>query len=183
MHEPSDHEVDMKITNLGARGVFIYSPKKYHDKRGEFIELYNETVLAQLQSSRFVQQNFVKSNLNVIRGMHWQESPFEQAKLITVLNGKIQDVFMDLRAGSDTFMQVFSVRLESETHDSIFIPTGFAHGYQALEQNTLVSYSVTSQYSPKHEIRLNPLSEKFKTFWKEPFLVGEQDSISKYDTN
>jgi dTDP-4-dehydrorhamnose 3,5-epimerase len=173
----------MEIKNLSAKGVFIYSPKKYYDKRGDFTELYNESVLDQLQISRFVQQNFVKSNLNVIRGMHWQENPFEQAKLITVLSGKIQDVFMDLRAGSDTFKQVFSVRLESESHDSIFIPTGFAHGYQALEQNTLVSYSVTSQYSPKHEKKLNPLSDKVKIFWKEPFLIGEQDSNSDYDNN
>jgi dTDP-4-dehydrorhamnose 3,5-epimerase len=88
-----------------------------------------------------------------------------------------------LRAGSDTFTQVFAIRLESESYDSIFIPTGFAHGYQALEQNTLVSYSVTSQYSPKHEKRLNPLSDKFKTFWKGPFFIGEQDSNSEYDNN
>jgi dTDP-4-dehydrorhamnose 3,5-epimerase len=173
----------MEIKNLGAKGAFVYSPKKYYDIRGEFAELYNETILDQLQTNRFVQQNFVKSNLNVIRGMHWQESPFEQAKLITVLSGKIQDVFIDLREDSDTFDQVFAVRLESESTDSIFLPTGFAHGYQALEQNTLISYSVTSQYSPKHEKRINPLSNKFKIFWKEPFLIGEQDSNSEYENN
>ena len=173
----------MEIRNLGARGAFVYSPEKYCDNRGEFTELYNEDVLEQLKTSRFVQQNFVKSNLNVIRGMHWQESPFEQGKLITVLNGKIQDVVIDLREDSDTFKQVFAVRLGSESSESIFIPTGFAHGYQALEKNTLISYSVTSQYSPKHEKRLNPLSNKFKIFWKEPFLIGELDSHSEYEND
>jgi dTDP-4-dehydrorhamnose 3,5-epimerase len=170
----------VEIKRFSAKDVCVYSPKKYYDKRGNFSELYNEVVLDQLRISKFVQQNFVKSNLNTIRGMHWQESPYEQAKLITVLSGKIQDVFMDMRTGSDTFKQVFSVSLDSKSYDSIFIPTGFAHGYQALKENTLVSYSVTSQYSPKHERRLNPLSEKFKIFWKEPFLVGEQDSNSDY---
>lgn len=170
----------MNLQKLATKGVFIFSPKLNYDERGNFAEIYNEDTLNQLQVSRFVQQNFVKSSLNVIRGMHWQSDPFAQAKLITVLKGKILDVFIDLREKSDTFNEVFSMELDSSNLESVFIPTGFAHGYQALEQDTLISYSVTSKYSPDHEKRINPLSKKFKRFWKEPYLIGELDLHSVY---
>ncbi len=173
-------EGETTMKKLKETGVYFYSSNISHDSRGDFAEIYNEKILDQLQVSKFVQQNFVKSSLNVIRGMHWQSDPFAQAKLITVLKGRILDVFIDLREKSDTFNEVFSMELDSSNLESVFIPTGFAHGYQALEQDTLISYSVTSKYSPDHEKRINPLSKKFKRFWKEPYLIGELDLHSVY---
>jgi dTDP-4-dehydrorhamnose 3,5-epimerase len=170
----------MDYQNLGSSGVITYSSDIKYDDRGNFIEIYNQSTLELIRTDRFIQQNLVQSNLNVIRGMHWQEYPFEQSKLITVLKGKILDVFLDLRADSETFNRVFTVELDSKYAQTIFIPTGFAHGYQALEQDTLISYCVTSKYSPDHEKRINPLSKKFKGFWKEPYLIGELDLHSIY---
>lgn len=171
----------MALESFGPKGVFVYSPKKNCDRRGEFTELYNWGTLQNLRIDGFIQQNIVKSKFCVIRGMHWQESPFEQAKLITVLQGEIQDVIIDLREDSETFNQIFSLKLGSESTDSIFIPSGFAHGYQALKHNTLISYSVTNQYAPQYERRINPLSERFRIYWKEPFLIGEQDANSEFE--
>ena len=170
----------MVFDSLGASGVMIYSSDIKYDERGNFLEIYNQSSLELFGAQRFVQQNLVLSNLNVIRGMHWQKNPYEQSKLITVLKGRILDVFLDMRTESETCSKVFSVELNSKYAQSIFIPAGFAHGYQALEQDTLISYSVTSKYSPDHENRINPLSDKFKKFWREPYLIGELDLRSNY---
>lgn len=173
----------MNLRKLATNGVFTLSPNIHSDERGNFAEIYNEKILDQLQVGKFTQQNLVKSNLNVIRGMHWQSDPFAQAKLITALKGRILDVFIDLRVKSDTFNEVFSVELDSKNLESLFIPAGFAHGYQALEQDTIISYCVTSKYSPDHENRINPLSTKLKKYWKEPYLIGELDLHSIYQVD
>ena len=165
----------MQITKGKIMGLLILTPKIHYDQRGSFLEIYNSNVLSELGINYFEQQNLVFSNLNVIRGMHSQESPFEQSKLITVIRGKILDVIYDMRKASLTYGESLSFELDDINHKTIFIPSGCAHGYQAIEEDTIVSYSVSGPYVPTKEIRLNPLSEKFINFWKTPFSLSNLD--------
>lgn len=174
----------MQIEAHDAEGVFIWNGNPFVDSRGIFTELYNSKVLEVLKVKRFVQQNLVISHDSVIRGMHWQANPYMQDKLISVISGRILDVFIDLRPKSKTFNSVYAIELDSEENRSIYVPKGFAHGYQALNQNTIVSYSVTASYEAKYEKRLNPLSPKFRKFWVSPFEISSQDcEAPDFDSN
>jgi len=169
----------MFIEEYLTEGVFLCSSEINTDNRGQFMELYNNEVLKKFGVSSFIQQNLVKSSKFVIRGMHWQSQPFEQAKFITVISGKILDVFIDLRFESKTYKKIYALQLNSNDAHSIFIPTGFAHGYQSLEDDTVVCYSVTNIYAPKYEKRINPLSGQLIKFWQKPYLVGNLDESAE----
>ena len=93
----------------------------------------------------------------MFRGLHFQKTPYSQSKLVSVQNGKILDFVIDLREGSKTFGESYSINLSSDNNLSIFVPADFAHGYLTLEDNTVVSYKVDNYYSPSHEegIRYN----------------------------
>jgi dTDP-4-dehydrorhamnose 3,5-epimerase len=165
----------MEISTCKIDGVLIFEPRIYHDERGSFLEIYDSSVLAKLSLDFFKQQNLVFSNLNVIRGMHSQESPFEQSKLVTVVKGKILDVVYDMRKDSVTYGETISFQMDDINHKTIFVPQGCAHGYQALDKNTIVSYSVSGPYMPSKEIRLNPLSQKFIDYWETPYFLSHLD--------
>ena len=118
----------------------------YLDDRGYFYEKYNKKFLSKYKIS-FVQENISKSAKGTIRGLHWQSQPKAQDKLVTCITGKIFDVAVDLRRESDTFGFYCSRTLECDKNDSLWIPHGFAHGFQALTEDCVISYSVTSEYS------------------------------------
>ncbi len=132
--------------------VVVIEPVVFSDYRGYFKEIYKETdfSLNKIQYS-FVQVNISKSRRGVIRGLHYQVPPAEQGKLVTVLRGKIYDVAVDIRKNSPWFGRYVAIELSEENHRLVWIPPGFAHGFQALEDNTLVLYFVTKEYSPEHE--------------------------------
>lgn len=164
------------LINLGFEGVFHYSNTTHQDSRGIFAEIFNLERLKELKMNSVIQLNVVQSEKFVVRGMHWQISPFRQSKLVTVLEGKMLDVFIDLRRDSDTYLKAGFLELNSNSYDSIFLPKGFAHGYQALADKTVVAYCVDNEYSPKHERFLNPQSEFVKSFWYSPILMSSRDS-------
>ena len=168
----------MKISTCKIEGLLIFEPKIHWDKRGSFLEIYNSSILAELSLDFFEQQNLVFSNLNVIRGMHSQESPFEQSKLVTVVRGKILDLVYDMRKDSLTYGESISFQMDDIKHKTIFVPKGCAHGYQALDKNTIVSYSVSGPHVPTKEIRLNPLSKKFIGYWETPYVLSRLDLAS-----
>ena len=170
----------MIVEPHASEGILLCTSNVHSDSRGSFKEIYNLEVLRKLGGEKFVQQNLVRSGKNVIRGMHWQSHPYMQAKLITVISGEIIDVFVDLRPGSKSFNSAFEVKLNSSESRSIFIPRGFAHGYQSLTEDTVVSYSVTKSYSPISENRINPLSSEFKNFWVSPFILGNDDEKAPF---
>jgi dTDP-4-dehydrorhamnose 3,5-epimerase len=168
---------------LGFEGVIHYSNIVHEDFRGSFVEIFNFEKLQKLGLNPVMQLNVVKSKKYVVRGMHWQIPPFQQSKLISVIQGKLLDVFIDLRRESETYLKSGSLELNSETNDCIFIPKGFAHGYQALSDNTIVAYSVDNKYSPQHERFLNPESELVNSLWNNPKLINLRDSKASLTLN
>jgi len=136
---------------LGIPDVILVEPVVFPDKRGFFAELYKRTdYLANNIPYDFVQVNMSYSKRGVVRGLHYQLRPMEQGKLVTVLKGKIVDVAVDIRKGSPWFGKYVMVELSNDSPRLLWIPPGFAHGFQALE-DSLVLYLVTKEYSPQHE--------------------------------
>lgn len=127
-------------------------PKVFGDPRGFFFELHSERRFeeAGLPAFHFVQDNVSRSARGVLRGLHFQK-PCTQTKLVSVLEGVIFDVAVDLRAGSPTFGQWVSEVLGAEDHHQLLVPRGFAHGFQVVSETALVHYKVDDFYAPEHE--------------------------------
>lgn len=135
-----------EFKKLEIPGPVIVEPVVFPDERGFFKEIYKRTpFLANGVPYDFVQANVSFSRRGVVRGLHYQLKPMEQGKLVTVLKGRIMDVAVDIRVGSPWFGKYVSVELSGENHLLFWIPPGFAHGFQALE-DSLVLYLVTKEY-------------------------------------
>ena len=143
----------MKIHETGFRNLVVIENKFYSDNRGGFTESFNEASfrLHTGQNITFVQDNLSVSVKNVVRGLHYQLPPKGQAKLVMVHRGAAWDVAVDLRVSEPTFGKWFSVELREGDNKQLFIPEGFAHGFIALEENTLFAYKCSNYYSPEHE--------------------------------
>ena len=139
----------MKINKTFIKDLLIIEPQLFKDDRGFFYESYNKNNLD--KNIVFVQDNESKSYKGVVRGLHFQRPPFEQAKLVRCVSGKILDVAVDLRTNSKTYGKYFSVELSSENNKQLFIPKGFAHGFQVLSETAIVNYKVDNYYNPKSD--------------------------------
>jgi len=138
----------MKINKTFIEDLLIIEPPLFKDDRGFFYESYNKKNLDEIIKITFVQDNESKSNKGVVRGLHFQRPPFEQAKLVRCVSGKIFDVAVDLRKNSKTYGNSFSVELSSENNKQLFVPKGFAHGFQVLSETAIVNYKVDEYYNP-----------------------------------
>ena len=135
-------------------GVLRSCRTKVHaDARGQFVESFQKGVFAKQigLSMDFIQDNEVVSQQGVVRGLHLQNDPHEQAKLIRVVLGKIYDVAVDLRADSSSYGEWFGVELSSDNQTQLFLPKGFAHGYSVLSKRAIVQYKVDAPYNPQAE--------------------------------
>ena len=134
-------------------GSWLLTPKVHADARGQFVESFQKGVFAKQigLSVDFIQDNEVVSQQGVVRGLHLQNDPHEQAKLIRVLLGKIYDVAVDLRADSSSYGEWFGVELSSDNQTQLFLPKGFAHGYSVLSKRAIVQYKVDAPYNPQAE--------------------------------
>lgn len=143
----------MEIRKLKLDGVFEIRPKIIGDSRGYFAETYLRDVFADLDiETNWVQENqSLSAKKGTIRGLHFQVPPFAQAKLVRAVVGKIQDVFVDLRVGSETYGKWDTIGLSDEACNSVYVPRGFAHGFCTLTDNCIVQYKVDNKYSPEHE--------------------------------
>ena len=136
----------MKINKTFIEDLLIIEPQLFKDERGFFYESYNKNNLD--INIVFVQDNESKSYKGVIRGLHFQTPPFEQTKLVRCVSGNILDVAVDLRTNSKTYGKSFSIELSSENNRQLFVPKGFAHGFQVLSEIAIVSYKVDNYYNP-----------------------------------
>jgi dTDP-4-dehydrorhamnose 3,5-epimerase len=139
----------MKILKTNLNDLFLIEPTMHKDKRGFFLETYNYKIYKKIITEKLVQDNFCNSKKNVLRGMHFTTSP--QAQLITILEGTVFDVFVDLRKNSNTYGKWQGFELNSNTIQQIYMPHGFAHGYCVLSNNASLHYKVSKCYNNKHE--------------------------------
>ena len=156
----------MNVKSYHIKGPLLLQPKVFGDHRGFFMETYKESLFSNLGlPTNFCQDNHSRSSLGVLRGMHFQIPPFTQAKLVRVVSGEVLDVIIDIRTQSETYGQWISEILNEDNKNIFYVPPGFAHGFLTLRDKTDFLYKVTSEYSPQHELGINPLDSSLSIPW------------------
>lgn len=141
----------MTVEELALPGVLLLSPRRFPDERGYFEELYKTDAYRNAGVNYdFVQDNLSYSHKGVVRGLHYQRAPFAQAKMVSVLKGRVIDVVADVRPDSPTFGQYLQVELSSERGQQLLVPEGYAHGFEALE-DTIFLYKCSALYDKASE--------------------------------
>ncbi len=157
----------MEVKKTKIDGLLIITPQVFGDDRGFFVETYNAERYKEMGVDvNFVQDNLSKSQKGVLRGLHFQNEPFAQGKLVQVVTGKVLDVAVDIRKDSPTFGEYVSVELSAENKKQFWVPAGFAHGFVALEDDTIFSYKCTNVYNPESEGGLLWDDEEVAIDWK-----------------
>jgi dTDP-4-dehydrorhamnose 3,5-epimerase len=166
----------IQVEETAIPEVKIIRATRFHDERGFFIETYKEAEYLEIGIPKFVQDNLSESSKGVIRGLHWQTSPFGQGKLVSCLTGSILDVAVDIRKGSKTFGNYIAIELRSDEPLALWVPEGFAHGFQSLEDDTRVHYKVTNYWNKESEQSLayNDLDVNIQWFDIKP-IISEKD--------
>lgn len=142
----------MEIKQHALAGVVEFIPRVFGDARGAFFESFSARVFEQAGvSHEWVQDNQSSSTRGVLRGLHFQRPPHAQAKLVRVAQGRALDVIVDLRRDSATYGQHLAVELDAQRYNMLYVPIGFAHGFVALEDNTLFLYKCSDYYQPSAE--------------------------------
>ena len=142
----------MEIIKTSIEGLVIIQPKVFEDERGYFMEAYKEAFIKEnFPDIHFIQDNESRSSYGVLRGLHFQKPPFEQTKLVRVIDGEVLDVAVDLRENSPTYGKWESVLLSGDNKKQFFIPKGFAHGFVVKSNTAIVSYKVDNIYQPKYD--------------------------------
>jgi dTDP-4-dehydrorhamnose 3,5-epimerase len=142
----------MEIIKTPIEGLLILQPKVFEDSRGYFYESYNKQAFSDNNINvDFVQDNQSLSQAGVLRGLHFQNPPYAQGKLVRVLKGSVLDVAVDIRTNSPTYGQNFTIELNETNKTMFWIPSGFAHGFLTLSDNTIFSYKCTNYYNKASE--------------------------------
>lgn len=141
----------MEVKETFIEGLLELQPRIFKDERGFFLETFNKMVFEKAGiTTQFVQDNQSFSTKGVLRGLHFQRAPYAQAKLVSVISGKVLDVAVDLRKDSKTFGKHMVVLLEAEKRNMLLVPEGFAHGFVALE-DSVFSYKCSNIYNKEAE--------------------------------
>ena len=152
----------MRVEHTSLKSVLLIEPKVFGDPRGYFFETWHKERYHQNGIPRdFVQDNLSRSTRGILRGLHLQE-PFGQGKLVSVLDGEVFDVAVDVRWGSPCFGKWVGEHLSSDNHKQLYIPPGFAHGFCVLSETALFSYKCTELYHPETELSV---------LWSDPALA------------
>ncbi len=172
----------MNVITTPIEGLLILEPRIFNDDRGYFYESYNKNTIkaATGLDFNFVQDNQARSTKNVLRGLHYQNDPFAQTKLIRALEGTIWDVVIDIRKNSKTYGQWFGVELSAENKRQFLIPKGFAHGYSVLSETAEVFYKCDEFYNKASEGGVNYADPSINIDWKinlADALVSEKDLV------
>jgi dTDP-4-dehydrorhamnose 3,5-epimerase len=136
----------------GFSGCYLVQPIKRPDERGHFVKTFVQSVFDKHNlETAFVEQYVSQSQQGVIRGLHFQRPPHDHAKLVYCLSGSVLDVVVDLRPNSTNYKRHLHLTLSAENATMLYIPRGFAHGFESLQPNTLMMYHVSSEYAPSHD--------------------------------
>ena len=157
----------MKFLETELNGAFIIKFEKHEDERGFFTRVWDKKLFQENGlNSDLLQISFSFSKKRgTLRGMHLQKKPFEESKLVRCTNGKIFDVIIDLRQKSSTYKKWISMKLSSDNLQGLYIPEGFAHGFQTLEDNCEVCYHMSNWFSPEHARGIRWDDEEFNITW------------------
>jgi dTDP-4-dehydrorhamnose 3,5-epimerase len=175
----------MEIIETGIKDLVVIKPKVFRDDRGYFFESFNRSKLDVLGNDlEFVQDNQSLSQKDVLRGLHFQNPPYAQAKLVSVIQGSVLDVAVDIRKESPTYGKSFSIVLDGIDKNQLFIPVGFAHGFKTLENNTIFFYKCTNYYNKESEGCLLWNDPDLNINWDiENPMLSEKDKIGQlFDT-
>ena len=170
----------MEVIKTAIEGVFIIEPRVFGDARGYFFESFNAREFAEKTGVHvnFVQDNESMSHYGVLRGLHFQQPPYTQAKLVRVVKGSVLDVAVDIRKNSPTYGQYVSVELTGENHLQFFVPKGFAHGFSVLSDEVVFQYKCDEFYAPQSEGALAWDDPDLAIDWRLPadkVLLSEKD--------
>lgn len=171
----------MNYIPTDIEGVWILEPRLFEDARGYFMETYRKEDFDRAigQEVNFIQDNQSKSSRGVLRGLHYQKGDTSQAKLVRVLHGTVVDVAVDLRRNSPTFGRHVMVELSAENHRQLFIPRGFAHGFQVVSDEAVFTYKVDNRYAPEAECSIRfddpALDIRWPISHPDEMLLSEKD--------
>lgn len=169
----------MPFIKTNIPDLLVFEPKVFEDSRGYFYESYNKNVFLDAGLNiHFVQDNQARSSFGVVRGLHFQKDPHAQSKLIRVLSGSIMDVAVDIRSGSPTYGNVFSILLSSENKKQLLVPKGFAHGYSVISETAEVFYKCDEFYHKETEGGISWNDPFLKIDWQLPaekIIISEKD--------
>lgn len=165
-------------------GPLILEPEIYSDARGSFLESWNYKEFNKIIGSKisFLQDNQSLSQRGVLRGLHYQKSPYGQGKLVRCTKGSVFDVIVDLREKSKTFKNWAGINLNSNKFTQLWIPEGYAHGFLALESNTIFEYKVTNYWSNDFEISMSWKDPDIKIEWPindSDLIISKKDSEAR----
>lgn len=171
----------MPFIETGIPDLLIYEPKVHGDSRGYFFESYNaNTFREEGINIVFVQDNQARSSYGVLRGLHFQQEPHAQTKLIRTLEGRILDVVVDLRTGSPAYGKVYTIELSAENKRQLLVPKGFAHGYSVLSETAEVMYKCDNFYHKASEGGIIYNDPALQIDWGIPLteaIVSEKDTL------
>jgi len=164
----------MKFIETKISDVIIIEPTVFSDVRGYFLESYNQKKFEEVVGKiSFVQDNESKSAKGVLRGLHYQNPPYNQAKLVRCIEGRVMDVAVDIRKGSPTYGKHISVQLSGENKRQLFVPKGFAHGFAVLSDTATFAYKVDNTYAPEFDAGIRWNDKQLNIQW------GLEDSMIK----
>ncbi len=171
----------MQFTRTKIEDVIIIEPKVHGDSRGYFVETFRADKLEEFLGYKlnFGQDNESKSSKGVLRGLHYQLPPHAQTKLVSVIQGRVLDVAVDIRKNSATFGKYVAVELSAENKKQMLVPRGFAHGFVVLEDDTIFAYKVDNYYSPECDRGIAFDDESLNIDW---ILKKEELKLSDKDT-
>ena len=176
----------MKINITNIQGVYLIKPKIFKDNRGVFFESFNKEIFDNKVDSKinFVQDNQSLSSKGVLRGLHFQNPPHAQAKLVSVVKGSVIDVVVDLRKESKTYGNYILEELSEYNNHQLFVPKGMAHGFLTLEDNTIFSYKCSDFYHKESEdsILWNDPALNIKWPNSNPILSEKDENAKKFSS-
>ena len=170
----------MNFIKTKIQDLIIFEPNVFKDERGYFLESFNKKKIEEIIGNvSFIQDNESQSSKGVLRGLHFQRPPFEQAKLVRCVEGNVLDVAVDIRQKSKTYGKHVSVVLSGENKRQLFIPRGFAHGFLVLSDSAILAYKVDNFYAPQCEAGIHWHDDLLNIKWgieSEKILVSKKDS-------
>lgn len=170
----------MQAIKTAIEGVVIIEPKVFKDARGYFLESFSQREFEEkVRRVNFVQDNESMSGYGVMRGLHFQNPPYSQSKLVRCVRGKVLDVAVDIRRGSPTYGQHVAVELSEDNHRQFFVPRGFAHGFSVLSETAVFQYKCDNFYHPEADGGISILDGSLGIDWQIPAdhaILSEKDT-------